>query len=129
MQCAAHYSLQYQPTTHAATRWNHTRSVCNSNTLQLMSPSGNADFLSAEGDAKDWVWKAVRRGIAPAFAPRALRCMTTSTAWNNASVAHQCSQAQEYNETLHGHAAGSSCQKLDRCILRILDSLLSQRGV
>lgn len=38
-----------------------------------MSPSGNADFLSAEGTADDWLWKAVRRGIAPAFAPRALR--------------------------------------------------------
>lgn len=42
--------------------------------LQLMSPSGKADFLSAEGDAEDWLWKAVRRGVAPAFAPSALRC-------------------------------------------------------
>ncbi len=42
--------------------------------MQLMSPSGRADFLSAEGDAQDWLWKAVRRGVAPAFAPKALRC-------------------------------------------------------
>ena len=33
-----------------------------------------ADFMSTEGDAEDWLWKAVRRGVAPAFAARALRC-------------------------------------------------------
>lgn len=50
-----------------------------SHVLQLMSPNGKADFLSAEGDAEDWLWKTVRRGIAPAFAPRALRCSTHVT--------------------------------------------------
>ena len=44
--------------------------------LQLMSPSGKADFLSAEGDVKDLLWKAVRRGVAPAFGAKALRCYT-----------------------------------------------------
>ncbi|DBB04194.1 TPA: hypothetical protein ACH3X1_013234 [Trebouxia sp. C0004] len=40
---------------------------------QLMSPDGRADFLSAEGDSEDWLWRTVRRGVAPAFAPTALR--------------------------------------------------------
>ena len=44
--------------------------------LQLMSPHGRADFLSAEGDSEDWLWRTVRRGVAPAFAPKALRCLT-----------------------------------------------------
>lgn len=41
-----------------------------------MSPTSGADFLSAEGDSEDWLWRAVRRGVAPAFAPKALRCHT-----------------------------------------------------
>lgn len=60
-------------------------------TLQLMSPSGKADFLSAEGDADDWLWKVVRRGVAPAFAPRALRCQ------------------QEHQTTVQAHGCNPLC--------------------
>lgn len=59
---------------------------------QLMSPSGKADFLSAEGDAEDWLWKVVRRGVAPAFAPRALRCRQACQTTCRAHVCnHLCS--------------------------------------
>lgn len=57
--------------------------------LQLMSPTGKADFLSAEGDAEDWLWKVVRRGVAPAFAPRALRC---TQGRQTTFQAHVCTQ-------------------------------------
>ena len=41
--------------------------------LQLMGPSGIADLVTAESDPEDWLWRTVRKGIAPAFAAQALR--------------------------------------------------------
>ncbi len=41
--------------------------------LQLMGPAGIADLVTAQSDPGDWLWKTVRKGVAPAFAPQALR--------------------------------------------------------
>jgi len=41
--------------------------------LQLMGPAGIADLVTAQSDTEDWLWKTVRKGVAPAFAPQALR--------------------------------------------------------
>ena len=43
--------------------------------LQLMGPSGIADLVTAESDPEDWLWKTVRKGVAPAFAAQALRAV------------------------------------------------------
>ncbi|KAL0023129.1 hypothetical protein WJX77_004743 [Trebouxia sp. C0004] len=40
---------------------------------QLMGPAGIADLVTAQSDPGDWLWKTVRKGVAPAFAPQALR--------------------------------------------------------
>ena len=41
--------------------------------LQLLGPAGIADLVTAQSDPGDWLWKTVRKGVAPAFAPQALR--------------------------------------------------------
>ena len=41
--------------------------------MQLMGPDDVADLVSAQSDANDWLWKTVRKGVAPAFATQALR--------------------------------------------------------
>lgn len=41
--------------------------------LQMMGPDQVSDLVASEGDQNDWLWKAVRKGVAPAFAPHALR--------------------------------------------------------
>lgn len=41
--------------------------------LQLMGPAGIADLVTSQSDPGDWLWKTVRKGVAPAFAPQALR--------------------------------------------------------
>ena len=51
--------------------------ICLPCLLQLMGPSGIADLVTAESDAEDWLWKTVRKGVAPAFAPQALRSALT----------------------------------------------------
>ena len=44
-----------------------------------MGPSGVADLVTAESDSEDWLWRTVRKGVAPAFAPQALRSGLTSS--------------------------------------------------
>ena len=39
----------------------------------MMGPDKIGDLVASEGDQNDWLWKAVRKGVAPAFAPQALR--------------------------------------------------------
>ena len=41
--------------------------------LQLMSPAGMPDLVSAKSDPDDWLWKTVRKGVSRAFAPHAMR--------------------------------------------------------
>ena len=41
--------------------------------MQLMGPDNIGDLVASTGDADDWLWKVVRKGVAPAFAPHALR--------------------------------------------------------
>ena len=48
-----------------------SRSLCT--VLQLMGPARIADLVTAESNSEDWLWKTVRKGVAPAFAPQALR--------------------------------------------------------
>lgn len=38
-----------------------------------MGPEGVADLVTSQSDPEDWLWKTVRKGIAPAFAAQALR--------------------------------------------------------
>lgn len=38
-----------------------------------MGPEGIADLVTAQSDPGDWLWRTVRKGVAPAFAPQALR--------------------------------------------------------
>lgn len=38
-----------------------------------MGPDNIGDLVASSGDADDWLWKTVRKGVAPAFAPHALR--------------------------------------------------------
>ena len=42
--------------------------------MQLMGPDSSVgDLVASDGGPGDWLWKAVRKGVAPAFAPQALR--------------------------------------------------------
>lgn len=41
--------------------------------LQLMGPAGIPDLVTAESDPEDWLWKTVRKGVAPAFAAQAMK--------------------------------------------------------
>ena len=40
-----------------------------------MGPSGIADLVTADSDPEDWLWKTVRKGVAPAFAAQALKAV------------------------------------------------------
>lgn len=44
--------------------------------LQLMGPAGIPDLVTAESDPNDWLWRTVRKGVAPAFAAQAMRSAT-----------------------------------------------------
>ncbi|KAL3139484.1 hypothetical protein ABBQ38_003809 [Trebouxia sp. C0009 RCD-2024] len=80
---------------------------------QLMSPSGKADFLSAEGDAEDWLWKAVRRGVAPAFAPSALRAVYPKVSQVGARLV----------EILHGRLPHDPIDMSEVCMCETIDAL------
>ena len=41
--------------------------------LQLMGPAGIPDLVTAQSDPDDWLWKTVRKGVAPAFAAQAMK--------------------------------------------------------
>jgi hypothetical protein len=60
--------------------------------LQLMGPAGVADLVSAQSDPGDWRWKTVRKGVAPAFAPQALRSVLL---WLTAAVVAFVPQASD----------------------------------
>ena len=38
-----------------------------------MGPAGIPDLVTADSDPEDWLWKTVRKGVAPAFAAQAMR--------------------------------------------------------
>lgn len=43
-----------------------------------MGPAGIPDLVTADSDPEDWLWKTVRKGVAPAFAAQAMRSVTAA---------------------------------------------------
>lgn len=43
-----------------------------------MGPAGIPDLVTAESDPEDWLWKTVRKGVAPAFAAQAMRSVAAA---------------------------------------------------
>lgn len=54
-----------------------------------MGPEGIADLVTAQSDPGDWLWRTVRKGVAPAFAPQALRS-GANLLWQSQSCGQKC---------------------------------------